>query len=137
VALCACGCGRETNVITHNQTRENRVKGEFSRYIRGHHMRGVSLKKDIHTRYTVDPDTGCWLWQGDRSPKGYGSIKTPSGQRLGVHRYFYELYRGPIPDGLEIDHLCRRRNCVNPEHMEAVTHLVNIRRGLAARSKES
>lgn len=68
----------------------------------------------------------CWLWTGSTNMKGYGCF-------LGrqSHRWAYEFCVGPIPDGLEIDHLCRTRNCQNPDHMEAVTHTVNIQRGAA------
>jgi len=70
----------------------------------------------------VKADT-CWLWLGPFSPQGYG--------RLGhhyAHRVAYELYVGPIPEGLTIDHLCRVTMCVNPAHLEAVTLAENIRR---------
>lgn len=72
---------------------------------------------------------GCWEWNGYVDPKGYG--------RMGVyrrveqaHRMAYVLFVGPIPEGLEIDHLCRNRRCVLPEHLEAVTRKENMRRGL-------
>ena len=67
----------------------------------------------------------CWQWTGPSSPLGYGYFG-----RYGVaHRVAYEIAVGPIPDGLEIDHLCRNRGCVNPEHLDAVTHRQNILRG--------
>lgn len=53
-----------------------------------------------------------------------------------AHRLSYELFVGPIPDGYELDHLCRNRGCVNPAHLEAVTHRVNVLRGLAALPRE-
>jgi hypothetical protein len=55
-------------------------------------------------------------------------------KNVAAHRFAYELMVGPIPEDLELDHLCGVRECVNPRHLEAVTHLVNVRRGLAARS---
>ena len=75
---------------------------------------------------------GCWLWTGTTSG-GYGRIceGTPSRRMLPSHRVAYELLVGPIPDGLEIDHLCRVTRCVNPAHMEPVTHQENTRRGLS------
>lgn len=72
---------------------------------------------------------GCWLWTGVKSA-GYGML-TPRGKgsTMSAHVFAYEMLVGPVPDGLEIDHLCRNRACVNPEHLEPVTHKVNCRRG--------
>lgn len=78
---------------------------------------------------------GCWLWAGCINPvSGYGQFsmrvdgKTHS---LVAHRLTYELFVGPIPSWAEIDHLCRVRACVRPDHLEAVSHSVNVRRGVA------
>lgn len=71
---------------------------------------------------------GCWLWQGGTDIWGYGTFSV-RGRGVGAHRYSYELIRGSISDGLTIDHLCRVRACVNPDHMEAVTVRVNCLRG--------
>jgi hypothetical protein len=75
-----------------------------------------------------DQDTGCWVWQAaTRTPGGYGVFQV--GGRIQVaHRFSYRGYLGPIPDGLELDHLCRRLLCVNPEHLEPVTPAENTRR---------
>ena len=73
---------------------------------------------------------GCWLWTGSLNLGGYGLFKRPSPERVGVaHRYAYEVLVGPIPEGLNLDHLCRVRNCVNPRHVEPVTQRENIMRG--------
>jgi hypothetical protein len=72
----------------------------------------------------VEKTGGCWLWTGSRNGGGYGNY---GGK--GAHRYAYELLKAPIPPGLVIDHLCRVRHCVNPDHMEPVTQSVNCRRG--------
>ncbi|MGH3029279.1 MAG: HNH endonuclease signature motif containing protein [Gaiellaceae bacterium] len=70
---------------------------------------------------------GCWVWIGCTHPKGYGHFW--SGGRVGgAHRWAYEYFVGPIPEGLTIDHLCRNRRCVNPVHLEAVSNRENIRR---------
>lgn len=80
--------------------------------------------------------TPCWQWQWAKTLKGYGTITLPrsEGQRwMPAHRYFYEQAKGPIPDGYQIDHLCRNHSCVNPEHLEAVTQAENVRRGANTR----
>jgi hypothetical protein len=81
-------------------------------------------------RVLVDEATGCWLWQGAKVGAGYGTIKV-DGRTILTHRLAYELFVGPIPTALELDHLCRVPACVNPAHLEAVTHAENMRRGLA------
>ena len=72
------------------------------------------------------PDVnGCRLWLGNVSRNGYGQV----GGGVMAHRRSYEYAKGPIPDGLELDHLCRVRLCAEPSHLEAVTHGENVRRG--------
>lgn len=70
---------------------------------------------------------GCWLWTGGYNAAGYGLIAV-SGRMLRVHRVAYEFYVGPIPESLELDHLCRNKGCFNPGHLEPVTHKENVRR---------
>lgn len=83
----------------------------------------------------VEVTESCWLWSGGTFTQGYGRFDIGSrtdGTRRSVkaHRFAYEAVRGPVPDGLVIDHLCRVRNCVNPAHLEAVTSRINILRGV-------
>lgn len=74
------------------------------------------------------PDLGeCWLWTANTSPKGYGQIKV-DGRLIGAHVVGYELTIGPVPEGLELDHLCRRTTCVRGAHLDPVTHAENLRR---------
>lgn len=84
----------------------------------------------------LDPDrffrhvyitSDCWHWLGCLDSKGYGQIMFHR-WRQSVHRVAYEHMVGPIPEGLTLDHLCGRKNCVRPEHLEPVTHTENIRR---------
>ena len=72
--------------------------------------------------------TPCWLWKGQVGGTGYGRVRI-GGRMHAVHRVAYELAKGPIPVGLQLDHLCRVRHCCNPSHLEAVTQQENIRRG--------
>lgn len=73
----------------------------------------------------------CWHWIATCQPNGYGAFGS-SGVTHRAHRWSYEHFVGPIPDGLPLDHLCRNRACVNPEHLEPVTHQVNTRRAMRA-----
>lgn len=74
-----------------------------------------------------DTATGCWLWQKTLNRDGYALIWVHN-KAHSAHRFMYEFLCGTIPDGLELDHLCRVRNCVNPEHLEPVTRAENMRR---------
>ena len=73
----------------------------------------------------------CWEWTGYKNPQGYGKINTINQIVKLTHRVSYEYFKGPIPEGLELDHLCRVPRCVNPDHLEAVTHQVNNMRGFS------
>ena len=76
------------------------------------------------------PD-GCWIWTAVLSPSGYGKFWTDDGRTARSHRWSYEHARGQIPDDLQLDHLCRVRACVNPEHLEAVSPMTNTMRSNA------
>jgi len=72
-------------------------------------------------------DTSCWVWIKSKDSSGYGTIGINK-KTWSVHRVAYELWKGPIPEGLEIDHLCQTKACCNPAHLEAVSHAENVRR---------
>lgn len=94
----------------------------------------TSALKRLLRKVSKDPITGCWLWQGHTNKNGYGRIRV--GSRIGgtermvvTHLVAYEATRGPVQKGHELDHLCRNRGCCNLDHLEPVTHTVNVRRG--------
>lgn len=84
-------------------------------------------------RIQIQPD-GCWLWTGAKHGNGYGMVRssrsksTPLSRTFLAHRLSYEHHIGPIPEDTEIDHLCCVKACVNPDHLEAVQHQVNVQR---------
>lgn len=94
----------------------------------------VRLDPKVRLMRHVDVQAdGCWLWTGGKIWNGYGSTykgykSDGTLQHVLAHRFAYELFRGPIPAGLTLDHLCRVRACVNPEHLEPVTNRENLMR---------
>lgn len=87
----------------------------------------MTTSERFRSKYTIETG-GCWVWTAYRNDAGYGIFRV--GQRnQKAHRVSYELHVGPIPDGLQLDHLCRNRGCVNPAHLEPVTSKVNTERG--------
>lgn len=80
----------------------------------------------------------CWIWTGAKTAGGYGTFVVSTGNATTAHRFAYEHFNGPIPDGMEIDHVwdrgCRRLDCVNPDHLEPVTSSENKLRSWHARS---
>ena len=90
------------------------------------------LPQDFIGRFDPVTESGCWLWIRGCTGAGYGAYQIkPSRIVVGAHRFAYETIHGPVPKYLHIDHLCRVRCCVNPDHMEVVTRKVNILRGMS------
>lgn len=82
----------------------------------------------------VEKTADCWLWTGYVDRGGYGKFNRGDNQMVQSHRFSYEQTVGPVPDGLELDHLCRVKHCVNPAHLEPVTHDENMRRRAEAQT---
>jgi hypothetical protein len=86
----------------------------------------MSWEQRLNDKFTIGD--GCWEWIACRDRAGYGRLLVGKSAGL-AHRYIYELMIGPVPEGLELDHLCRNTSCVNPAHLEPVSHQENCRRG--------
>jgi len=126
--MCACGCGELTPVWQRNDFAKGRRKGEHARYVPGHQWRNRRTPASQRFWRKVDVATpdACWIWRGYVMPNGYGQFR--DGRIVLAHRFAYEDVVGPIPDGLQIDHLCKTTACVNPSHMGPVTQAVNLAR---------
>lgn len=97
---------------------------------------GAPLPQRIARLTTVAPD-GCWLWEGRVTACGYGQMSMPGARKEYAHRVAYRAFCGEIPAGFAVDHLCRVKRCVNPEHLEAVSYSENTRRWWSYRKAEA
>jgi hypothetical protein len=128
--LCGCGCGERTTVAPCSNAGVRWVKGAPVHFLRNHHRR-------IRSYVSAPTANGCILWTAGTDGNGYGKFKVrlladdrPT-YRL-AHRLVFEQRVREIPEGMELDHLCRVHGCVNPSHLDVVTHAENGRRGLNA-----
>jgi hypothetical protein len=114
-----CGCGEPTPIAPKTSARNQTVKGRPTRYA-PQHSRYTAVPE-----FTIDETTGCWVWQRSTNKSGYGVLRR-HGQYL-AHRAYYIEHVGPIPEGREIDHVCRNHACVNPDprHMRLATTAQN------------
>lgn len=76
-----------------------------------------------------ESNDNCWLWDAGKTTAGYGIFWNGTTMQA-AHIFSYQMFRGPVPEGLQLDHLCRVRHCVNPQHLEPVTQMENMRRGM-------
>jgi hypothetical protein len=96
----------------------------------------ININERFWSYVDVQSDTECWNWLGGTVKGRYGKFKV-NGKHVGAHRLAYELLVGDIPQGLELDHVCRNTLCVNPNHLEPVTHKVNVLRGFSFSAHQS
>ena len=92
----------------------------------------MPIKERFLSHVKVLSQQECWPWLAHHSPKGYGYFNF-EGKNIQSHRISYMLFIGPLPEGKEVDHLCRNRICQNPWHLQAVTHIVNLHRRIGSR----
>ena len=113
--LCFCGCGQLTPIAIETNTPLLRFKGKHIRYINGHQ------KRSTKTAFTVDEATGCWNWNRCKDGCGYG-LTTLNHRHMRAHIAYYIRRFGPVPNGYELHHVCVNPGCVNPDHLQLITH---------------
>jgi len=122
--------GRETARTFHALSEAEKFYNEMGGGLRRKHNSVVDA--DYILSKIEENEVGCWLWTGSLMNEGYGRLtwKSPTtGKRTNLaHRVSYEIFNEPIPAGKELDHLCRVRRCINPTHLEPVTHRENMMR---------
>jgi len=96
-------------------------------------LRRLGSRRQRIREDVIEDVNGCWCWTGNLNRDGYAYFKF-DGRFTSVHRASYEEFVGSIPDGMDIDHLCRVRDCVNPDHLEPVSHVENCARGSRAQA---
>ena len=113
------------------------VLGEHGRFLPdGQSVDAVVLACTGCEALEAEVERACWTWRGSKTNEGYGTLAV-AGRTVYAHRLSYETFVGPIPPDKQIDHLCRNRACVRPDHMEVVTRKENILRGESPTAKNA
>lgn len=95
--------------------------------LRGHIFKPMLVR--LAEKSIPEPNSGCLIWLGASNGCGYGTLTLGRSKRAYAHRVSFEMENGPIPVGMQIDHLCRNTFCINPAHLEIVTNQENTKRG--------
>lgn len=133
--LCECGCGLKAPLAPQSHTRFGWIKGRPMRFILGHNNHLRRLSPIEYLEIDMGHKTPCWIWQRGKDKNGYGRChaKVAGSRTMLAHVYYYTQKHGPVPEGLQLDHLCRVPSCVNPGHLEVVSNAENTQRGLVAK----
>lgn len=134
--LCECGCAQPTAMASITNRKRGWVKGEPLRFLHGHNRVSPGFTSNDYDVVDRGYQSPCWVWRRKLNTNGYGRV-TVDRKVLLAHRATYQALIGPISDDLELDHLCRVRSCVNPWHLEAITHAKNVQRGSARKLTET
>lgn len=131
---CGCGCGEDAPICVGTDNRTGVRRGDPYPYIQAHRFRSSPL---TYIEQDHGYTTPCWIWQRSLDHRGYARVDGRRGNSGLLHRIMYESRKGVIPHAMQLDHLCRQRSCVNPDHLEPVTGTINVRRGNATKLTES
>lgn len=126
--LCLCGCGQQTQLARQNYPAKGWVFGKPMRYVAGHQRRATGPAYVVRDMGYATP---CHISLWGVQANGYSRFKV-NGRSVYAHVLAWEEANGPVPNGLELDHLCRVHPCRNPDHLEPVTHAENMRRSANA-----
>jgi hypothetical protein len=127
IRLCECGCGETPTISNITDTSRGWKRGEPRRFVKGHRSHLKRLSQDPYREEDRGYTTPCWIWLRTISHDGYAQQKI-IGESHVAHKNNYMRKFGPVPNGKVLDHLCKVRCCVNPDHLEVVSHTENLRR---------
>lgn len=129
--LCECGCGLPAPIGKEHRPARGLFRGQPLRFLAGHQNRSkLTDVERFFQKVRCEEGDGCWVWLASLQGDGYGYFHRPQGGTTYAHIVCYEFFHGKKPEGMDLDHLCRNPRCVNPSHLELVTHRENVLRGV-------
>ncbi len=130
---CMCGCGLPTSLARQTNNDLGHVVGKPMRYLAGHGSRSKGVPACGYVEEDRGHKTPCWIWRLGLNQNGYGRTGASGEASRLAHVALWIQTNGPVPNGLQLDHLCRVPCCVNPSHLEPVSNATNVQRGNAAK----